>query len=67
MATPGQMEKKRSRQIDEILAANQKLVMAVGSMADELVMLKAEIAELKALIGPAQKMPAQMPTRKPKK
>ena len=55
---------------DEILAANQKLVMAVGSMADELVRLKAEIAELKALIEPAQKMPAQMPTRarhKPKK
>ena len=71
-AKPGAIELKA--EIDETVDRTGEILAAIGnafgSMADELVMLKAEIAELKALIGSAQKMPAQMPAHarnKPKK
>ena len=85
MATVEQMEKKRSRQVIEILEAVKMMVsevgelkagigrtdeilaaihstaldigqqtkqasIAIGSMADEMVNIKAEIAELKAML-----------------
>lgn len=84
MATQEQMEKKRSRQIEEILTAiraprtevtetidrtdeilaairstaldigqqTRQASIAIGSMADELINLKAEVAELQSAITP---------------
>lgn len=48
MASPAIMAKKAAKQTAQILETVTNLVVAVGSMADELVKLKAEVAELKA-------------------
>lgn len=50
MATVEQMEKKRSRQVVEILAAIQTVLIEVAE-------LKAEVAGLKEQMTPAMKAP----------
>lgn len=62
MATPEQMEKKRSRQVLEILTVVETILIEIADLKAEIAGLKAEIGGLK--FTAATSAPASRRTKK---
>ena len=66
MASPGAVAKKNERQIAKIWAAVQEQTGVLIKLIENIDQLRAEVAELKSVMTPAQAIPPAA-ARKPKK